>query len=208
MNYYRDIHLDDSGVDLLEKIIGISQDDPIQALGLIDEMIAIYPESPQLWVSKSVIIPPNFALYRRECCKKAIDLDNFFYNGYYYLAKNQRLSGTVFCNYDSPAQLSEAIEPIMKWARWMQVDTEAGFDFLDKSPQLFTNDWDELYARSLSTQLFGLSCINQDRIRYTQGEVGNFTEQCQSYETENSVWQKFHIMNELTQALHIRLPGR
>lgn len=65
LNKYRDNKLDNAGVVLLDEIITASSKQPVEALTQLDRLIQMYPESPQLWVSKSIITPATYINERR-----------------------------------------------------------------------------------------------------------------------------------------------
>ena len=88
MEIFYDKYLDHKGEQELQKIIEISKDNRVKANQLIDRLIEKYPRSPQLQISKGIIMSaPKNILLKRERFERAIELDEGFYNGYRWLAK-------------------------------------------------------------------------------------------------------------------------
>lgn len=203
MNKYRDSFLDDTGVELLDKIIAASGSQPVEALKHLDRMIEAYPRSPQLWVSKSIITPSTDVDARRKYCEKAIDINYQFYNGWYFLAKNQRLSATTYCSSGIPSQRLKLNQELVAWIQANQntYDNEDDKYFalirhFAAQDSLFTDNWQQWYKSAVGNEEFGLTIA---QFSYSPAEIKQFNDSYQARNAEDVHTQKFWIIVELMQ---------
>lgn len=204
MNKYNDIFLDDQGVESLDKIILLSNKNPVEALDRIDNLIRLYPKSPQLWVSKSIIMPSKYNEERIEHCKTAIGLDQQFFDGYYYLAKNQMLGTTIYCSCGNASERLEVSLQFMNWVKAFSNNPTAGLAELNfNSHHYFIENWVEWYEAAIKNEAHGI--VNMDQNRYTQEEINKFIQKHIMYRDADASTKKFLIMRILAQSLGISL---
>lgn len=126
-----------------------------------------------------------------------------FFNGWYYLAKNQRLSATTYCSSDKPRVRLEFNQQLVKWVQAIHNSPDTEDDkyfstihhFADQD-DLFTHNWQQWYTSSVGNEEFGLSMVAPN---YSPDEISQLTEAYQARNTVDMQMQKFWIMVELMQ---------
>lgn len=208
MNKYRDDHLDDAGVVLLDKIIAASNNQPVEALAQLDRMLQAYPASPQLWISKSIVTPATYISDRRQYCEKAINLNYQFFNGWYFLAKNQRLSATTYCSSSNPSLRLKFNQQLVEWIQTTQKSSESEDDryfatirHFAAQDNLFTDDWQKWYTSAIYSEEVGLSIAS---LSYSSDEINQFANTYEARNTKDIQMQKFWIMVELLQTFGLK----
>jgi len=185
---YNDIFLDDKGVERLNQIIRLSQEDRLDAETQLEDLMKKYPKSPQLWISMSIIRPAKHLFEKQDCYFKAIEVDPAFYDGHRRLAQGIRASAFRM----SMAPAAERLDLVILLLQ-VQENLSACSSPLESAgvistyPQLFTDDWQERYDLSLKKMKEGLTLM--DHSRYPQELLDQFEDEYRLYATlSNEVW--------------------
>jgi len=198
-NKYQDRFLTDEYVRKLDSAIALSRSNPVEALEVIDRLIVEAPRSPQLWVSKSIITPSKYVSERIDYCNRAIELDDSFYNGYYYLAKNLRLSDTTYCTARHTGARLNMVVQFQEFASIVSKGFDGADEYFAMYPDLFTIDWKDKYDRSLSIQMLGLSLM--DRQSTSDSDYAELTKGFSMYNNTDPLTRKILVMYDLIRTL-------
>lgn len=202
MNAYRDKHLDDRGARELDQIIQISESDTDRALKMLDSLILRYPHSPQLLVSRSILVPVKHTHHLVPLYEKAVQLDPGFYDTY------RRSSNCVMIcafpwNSELPGQRQEYFLHTMQLqAMLLQQDWVSAVTYLDQNPGLLVQDWRRIFAEAVAIRERGLRCMDQSR--YTVEERSGFADELRSYQTADDSMKKLLMLVQWMRVIAMR----
>lgn len=190
MNEYNDPHLDTKGVEQLGRIIALHSSHPDGAMAVLDQLIAAYPKSAQLWVSKGIFTKTKNIQDRKRCFQKAAEVNENFYDAYRRWASCARIGACIFYT-GSPKDRNEFMAGIVGFARTPETSQVL---YAKTHPELFMEDWKEQYTASLGIMRKGLQVA--DRSLWTEEEFGKFDHEYLSLSTLDDDGKKFFVLME------------
>ncbi|MGM0410275.1 MAG: hypothetical protein ACQEQF_05870 [Bacillota bacterium] len=187
MNKFYDKNLDNKGANQLNNIISTHKDNLISdkdAVNKVDKLIKKYPKSPQLLISKAIFstkLSKYHIIYSRiPLCKKAIKLDFGFFDSYRRLAK-ANIAKAWSLNLPSPAY--DRVQLIAKTDLLSRIIQENNIvklrEFLLNNPNLFNENYENIFENSISILEEGLEKI--DKKRYPNTLLENFKEEYNNF---------------------------
>lgn len=169
MHKYKDVHLDTKGAEQLDRIISIHKSAPDDAMRVLDQLIAAYPKSAQLWVSKGIFTKTKHIEDRKECFEKAVKVNDGFYDGYRRWATCIRIGTCSF--YHSSSSLGR-LKFMQSMTQFSLLPTDQHVEFAADHPELLQPNWKERFDASLDITLLGIQLA--DRTHFTEDEFGEF----------------------------------
>jgi len=222
LNEFMDTQLDDQGVKELNQIIVESYcvDGQYKALTMLDSMIERYPKSPQLRISRGILLVTHNIYEKIHCYEDAIELDSSFYDGYRRLARATRASAFGLALYHLPIPTYTHIA-INKMATSMvvgalkQADLQRSMDFINSfsdpsfpgvtvfgetviSKEPFLPDFRETWKKSIDIMELGWEKKDS---RYPDAFLNDAREEIDSYRSFPDTTWKYMIVKEYVKVM-------